>query len=173
MTIDEFNEKTAEEAVDALLECCGSQTWAKRMAKARPFRELDALLEAGDSVWSKLDKEDWLEAFAAHPRIGDIDPDEPRLVHTRKWVSEEQSRVAAASETVRALLAEGNRRYEDRFGHIFIVFASGKSAGQMLRLLKERMNNEPAEELRIAAGEQQKITRFRLQKMIGAVPADD
>lgn len=173
MTIEELNEQTAQEAVDALLECCGSQNWAKGMAKARPFRDLEALLKAGDSVWSKLEKDDWLEAFAAHPRIGDLDPDEPRLVHTRKWASEEQSRVAGASETVRALLAEGNRRYEDRFGHIFIVFASGKSAGQMLRSLKERMNNEPAEELQIAAGEQQKITRFRLQKMIGVTPVDD
>ncbi len=173
MTIDELNDKKAEDAVEALLECCGSQTWAKRMAKARPFRDIAALTEAADSIWSDLDKNDWLEAFAAHPRIGDVDTDEPRLVHTRKWASDEQSRVASASETVRALLAEGNRRYEERFGHIFVVFASGKSAGQMLRLLKDRMKNKPADEIKIAAAEQQKITHFRLQKMIDAIPADE
>ena len=129
-------------------------------------------MKAAEDVWSDLSRDDWIEAFSAHPRIGNVEARGSRFVHTRKWASDEQSRVSSASQTVLSLLAEGNRRYEDRFGYIFIVSAAGKSAGQMLRLLKERLKNDPSEEIRIAAAEQQKITALRLEKMIDEPSTD-
>lgn len=166
MTIDEFNKLPVDEAVTELLNCCGSQVWAEQMAAARPFRSLDKLADHAKHTWAGLSKEDWREAFAAHPRIGEADSSRNRMVHTRKWASEEQSGASAASQTVMAMLSEGNKRYEARFGHIFIVFATGKSASQMLRMLKDRLKNDPSDEIEIAAAEQEKITHLRLQKMI-------
>ncbi|NNE34925.1 MAG: 2-oxo-4-hydroxy-4-carboxy-5-ureidoimidazoline decarboxylase [Rhodothermales bacterium] len=172
MTIEELNELTPEDADEALLSCCGSTAWSKAVAGRRPFDDLAALLEAADEEWSKLGRDDWLEAFAAHPKIGDMTSLKSRFSHTRSWANEEQAGASSASETVLALLSQGNKKYKKRFGYIFVVSAAEKSAAQMLRILKERLNNDPEAELEVAAAEQQKITELRLQKLIDRDTAD-
>lgn len=140
-----------------LLRCCGSAAWAKAMAGLRPFPDAAALHRAAEEAWARLGRADWLEAFAAHPRIG---------ARARGWAKGEQAGAVGAPESVLEKLAAGNRDYEARFGHIFIVCATGKSAAEMLGLLKARLGNAPEAELKIAAGEQAKITRIRLEKLI-------
>jgi len=159
-----------EEAEAELLACCGARAWAAGMAARRPFGSLAAVLTAADEVWRGLAPSDWLEAFKAHPRIGEkkaetaADPRAPGAA----WAEKEQGGVAAAGAETLHALAEGNRAYDERFGHIFIVCATGKSADEMLALLRARVGNEPATELGIAAEEQRKITRIRLEKLLGA-----
>lgn len=136
------------------------------MESRRPYRDTADLLETADRVWWALTPADWREAFAAHPRIGEKQQDgEDR---SRRWSTEEQSGAAGARAAVLAELTEANRLYEERFGHIFIVCATGKSAGEMLALLRARLDNDPNDpetELRTAAEEQRKITRLRLEKL--------
>jgi OHCU decarboxylase len=156
--LDKFNALSPEEAEAQLLRCGGSGQWARAVCAARPFASPEAAWEAADSAWNELDREGWLEAFRSHPRIGD------RAVSG--WESEEQAGARSASEQVSDALARGNRAYEERFGHIYIVFASGKSAEEMLRLLGERLDNDPDTELAAAAAEHRKITRSRLEKLL-------
>ena len=141
-----------------LLSCCGSSRWADEMIKRPPVATMEELLAASDEVWRSLGPADWLEAFAAHPRIGERTAD--------RQASREQSQVAAADAGVHARLAQGNREYEARFGYIFIISAQGKSAEEMLGALERRLRNPAAEELNIAAAEQAKITRFRLGRLL-------
>ncbi len=155
----------------ALLRCCGSARWARAMTAARPFRMTAALLARAESEWSKASREDILEAFSHHPRIGDRESLRARFPATHAWAAAEQSGAASADEKVLADLAEGNRVYEARFGHLFIVCASGKTAVEMLALLQARLGNEPETELRIAAGEQAKITRLRLERLLQEMAA--
>ncbi len=136
------------------------------MTARRPFADEGALFEAARAVWRKLGPADRLEAFAAHPRIGDLEHLRERFASTRAWAAGEQGGVAKATEDELRRLAEGNRRYEERFGFLFIVCATGKSAGEMASLLEARLANPPGEELRIAAREQEKITRIRLEKLL-------
>ncbi|MEJ7811472.1 MAG: 2-oxo-4-hydroxy-4-carboxy-5-ureidoimidazoline decarboxylase [Gemmatimonadaceae bacterium] len=159
------------EAEAALLACCGSSRWARQVEDRRPFASADALRAAADEVWWSLGPGDWLEAFRAHPRIGEREAAAPRGAGSRAWSDGEQAGMRDAAAEVRAALAEGNREYEARFGHIFIVCATGRSAGEMLALLTRRLGNEPAEELRAAAEEQRKITRLRLDKLLDTRPA--
>jgi OHCU decarboxylase len=156
-----LNGLTPEAAAAALLACCGSRAWARRMAAERPYASRDAVLATADRVWEALAPADWLEAFAAHPRIGERSGGEG---DHRRWSAEEQAGTAGASESVLSDLAEANRVYHQRFGFLFIVCASGKSSGEMLGLLRARLANDPQTELRIAAAEQAKITRLRLVK---------
>lgn len=136
------------------------------MTKARPFRSDAALFEAAQRVWWALTPTDWLEAFAQHPRIGERATEESRHVETARWARREQSGVAAASPATRQLLADRNRTYEQRFGHVFLISATGLTADDILRQLKRRLANDPARELKIAAAEQAKITRLRLEKLV-------
>ncbi len=128
------------------------------MAARRPFLDDRAVLEAADAEWLDLDREDWLQAFAAHPRIGDQRAAE-------RWVRAEQAGVTVASGHVLDALARANRAYEERFGYIFLICATGLSAEAMLDALRARLESEPESELRTAAGEQAKITRLRLHKL--------
>lgn len=155
-----------EEAREALARCCGAQRWVRGMLERRPFGGVEALMHAADEVWASMEEADLLEAFAHHPRIGaDIDELKKRFASTSSWASGEQAGArGAAEETLRAL-RDGNVAYEARFGFIFIVCATGKSAEEMLALLNERLDNDLAEELRIAAAEQAKITCIRLAKL--------
>jgi allantoicase len=139
-----------------LLACCGSREWARRMNQ--PFADTGQMLAAADRIWNELAPQDWLEAFAAHPRIGESTAD-PRA-------AKEQSGVGGAQPETLARLAAANREYEKRFGHIYIVCASGKTAAEMLALLESRLSNDAETELRVAAGEQQKIMRLRLEKWL-------
>jgi 2-oxo-4-hydroxy-4-carboxy-5-ureidoimidazoline decarboxylase len=135
------------------------------MTARRPFESADALFAAAEDVWAGLGRDDWLEAFAAHPRIGDIDGLRKKFATTADWSAGEQAGVAGAAEQVLRDLAAGNADYEARFGHTFIVCATGKTAAEMLALLRARLANDPAAELRVAAAEQAKITRLRLEKL--------
>jgi 2-oxo-4-hydroxy-4-carboxy-5-ureidoimidazoline decarboxylase len=145
-------------AMEALLQCCGSSRWARAMLARRPFGSRVAVLDAADEIWTSLDGDDWREAFAHHPRIGE---------QTKNSIAaKEQSGVSGAASEVRQALAEANRDYEQRFGYIYIVCATGKSAEEMLAIARDRLQNDPDTELRVAAEEQRKITRLRLQKLL-------
>jgi OHCU decarboxylase len=158
MTLDELNRSAS--ADQAFLRCCGSTRWARAMSAARPFASATALTDAADTIWDGLAPADWREAFAAHPRIGDRTSD--------VWAGGEQAGAANASSDVSRRLAEANRAYEARFGYIFIVCASGKTAEEMLAIVERRMANDADRELRAAADEQRQITRLRLAKLLAS-----
>lgn len=153
-------------AREELTRCCGAKRWVDAMLAARPFADEQALYSAAEKAFEPLGGGDWLEAFSHHPRIGGKDALREKFAATRGWAQGEQSGAAQADEATLDALAQGNADYEKRFGHIFIVCATGKSAAEMLALLRARVDNDPKEELCIAAGEQAKITRLRLQKLL-------
>ena len=159
--LDRLNRLPRADAERELLACCGSRRWAARVAAGLPHPTLRSLLDAADRAWWALDPADWDEAFAAHPRIGERDGD--RATPTARH---EQRGVATASPETLAALAEGNRRYEERFGRVFLVFATGRDADEMLAILRRRLENDAETELREAAGEQARITRLRLERLI-------
>jgi len=166
VTLGDLNALPGDEAAAALLGCCGSPRWAREMAMRRPFASRDDVLAAADAVWWALDTAEWDDAFAAHPRIGERKAAPAQDARAAAWSAQEQSGAAAAGPDVAAAIAEGNRAYEARFGRIYIVCATGKSAEEMLGILRSRLANEPQTELRVAAGEQAKITRLRLEKLL-------
>jgi OHCU decarboxylase len=163
VTLDELNALDGSSAIRELRRCCGSHRWAEQVAGGRPFSSVDQLLAQADAVWRSLDCSDWLEAFAAHPRIGES---RIRGAAASDWSSHEQAGAHTASAADRERLAARNREYETRFGHIFIVCVTGKSAAEMLALMEERLTHNSEEELRIAAEEQRRITRLRLAKLL-------
>ena len=150
--------------------CCGATAWVNTMVERRPFRTLAHLVEAADDVWWSLGPEDWREAFDHHPRIGERKSAATQSAQAQSWSASEQQAASAAGEDVQAALARGNEEYERRFGHIYLVFAWSKTAEELLGVLRERLTNDPATELGVAAGEQAKITRFRLMKMFETPP---
>lgn len=165
MTIAEFNDLSETEKHDALFKCCGSGTWVNLMLNISPVNNLAELLNYADEKWHQCRKRDWLEAFTHHPKIGDKNLLREKFAATVAWASNEQAGVSTATEDVVDALARRNTDYEDKFGFIFIVCATGKSASEMLWLLEDRIQNEPEIEIEIAAGEQAKITRIRLEKL--------
>ena len=136
------------------------------MTAARPFANVDELSTKADSIWRSLGSEDWLEAFRAHPKIGEKKAAAAQSEEARKWSAQEQSGINAAAAETMAALAEGNRDYEQRFGFIFIVCATGKSSEEMLAILQTRRQNDAGTEIAVAAEEQRKITRLRLEKLL-------
>jgi 2-oxo-4-hydroxy-4-carboxy-5-ureidoimidazoline decarboxylase len=152
----------SEGARRLLRACCGSERWVERMMHSRPFASRETALAAARDVWLSLDETDWREAFSRHPKIGDRDALQRRFPESHHLSAREQAGVDGAHEDVLGELASRNREYEARFGYIFIVCATGKSAGEMLVLLRERLTHSPADEIRVAAGEQAKITALRL-----------
>lgn len=165
MTITEFNQLPDTEAFDALFACCGSRIWAQSLLEKRLFTSLEELKEISDILWEQTTESDWLEAFSYHPKIGDVKSLEKKFASTAAWASGEQSGVNQASGEVINKLAKGNEDYEKKFGFIYIVCATGKSASEMLELLEIRLPHERDIELRIAAKEQNKITHLRLDKL--------
>lgn len=165
MTLAELNALPEDAATAELLRCCGSTRWATRMAQARPFTSVDAVLEAADRHWAQTGPDDWREAMTHHPRIGESAL-RAKFASTAQWSRGEQQGVQGASAEVIDALARGNSEYEARFGFIFLICATGKTAAQMLDALGSRLKNGPDEELRVAASEQQKITRIRLEKLL-------
>jgi 2-oxo-4-hydroxy-4-carboxy-5-ureidoimidazoline decarboxylase len=165
MNLARINAWDDDEAIAAFRRCCGSTRWAEQMSRRRPFDSEAALFEAAGRVWWALDPADWLEAFAAHPRIGDRDALRARFAATAAWSAREQAGVDGAPEEVLAALAAANDRYHERFGYIFIVCATGKTAEEMLALIRERLANDPEVEIQTAAAEQARITRIRLEKI--------
>lgn len=144
-------------AEEELLACCGSARWAHEMTSRRPFESLPALLDVGRRAWADLDREDRLAAFAAHPRIGE---------RATGWARDEQAASAGAEGGVAQALRDGNLAYEQRFGHVFLICATGLGAGEILGVLQQRLDNDPVTELEIAAAEQQKITDLRLTRLV-------
>jgi OHCU decarboxylase len=157
--LDRFNRLSDEEAAAQLLAVCHSRRWAKEVAASRPYADLAALQRAADEVWLGLGPEDWLEAFAAHPRIGEAGG------ASADWSRQEQAGVGGATD-VKERLARGNADYEARFGHVFLISAAGRDATEILAALTERLGNDPATELRVAAEEHRRITRLRLERLM-------
>jgi OHCU decarboxylase len=145
---------------DALLECCASRAWARAVAAGAPYADGRTILAIGEAVWWSLGPDDWREALAAHPRIGDRPP--PGSQERR-----EQAAADCAPPEVLVAIAEGNRTYEERFGMTYVVRASGRSAEEMLALLCERLMNDPDDEVRVAAAQQWEITALRLRRLAG------
>ena len=165
VTVTWLNGLSAAEAQAVLLRCCGSTEWARRVAASRPWADGAALVEAADEALEALAEADVLEALASHPRIGDFQSLKMRYAGNREWSAGEQSGAAEADDETLRRLAAGNDAYERRFGYLFVVCATGKSAAEMLAILEARLQNVPADELRVAAGEQRKITHLRLAKL--------
>ena len=164
--MEALNAMTAADAADAFVKCCGSPEFGRRMAAARPFSSFDDVLAASRKVWYDCPVAEWELAFKAHPRIGDVSKPKEKFASTASWCEGEQSAAQASMDdaTINEL-AEWNRRYEEKFGRVFLICASGKPANVILAALKERYPNEQDVELRNAADEQQKITEIRLEKL--------
>ena len=155
----------AHEAMLLLQSCCGATAWVQAMVARRPFQTLGILLRDADELWWSLTPDDWREAFDHHPRIGERVAATEQSRRAQAWSEGEQKGVDSAAANLRDALAEGNREYERKFGHIYLVCATGKSAEEILAMLRDRLNNDATTELRVAAGEQARITRLRLEKM--------
>jgi 2-oxo-4-hydroxy-4-carboxy-5-ureidoimidazoline decarboxylase len=166
MTIEELNNLSPEAARAEFQKCCGADRWVKKMVNGRPFSSTEQLFQTAETIWRSLGPSDWKEAFLHHPKIGNIKGLREKFESTGDLAASEQSGVQQASEATLNELTRMNREYEAKFGYIFIVNATGKTADEMLHILKQRIENEPAKELLIAAEEQRKITRIRLDKML-------
>jgi 2-oxo-4-hydroxy-4-carboxy-5-ureidoimidazoline decarboxylase len=164
--IEALNSLPAAEARAAFERCCGAARWTEALLGSRPFADAAALFAASDRAFAPLERADWMEAFSHHPKIGDVAALRTKFAATAAWAGSEQGGTATAAEATLMALAEGNRAYEERFGYIFIVCATGKSAGEMLALLEARLGNAPEDELSLAAAEQRKITRLRIEKLL-------
>ena len=166
MTLHEFNILEKDELKKALIKCCGSSTWVHKMLPHVPAEDLVELLEDAEIEWVNCSEEDWKEAFLAHPKIGDAASLAKKFASSSAWASDEQKNVEQASEETLHALADANKRYEEKFGYIFIVCATGKSAEEILGMLHIRLQNNPEDEIKIAADEQNSITKLRLEKLL-------
>lgn len=158
-----WNAADPSDAAAQILPCCGSRAWSEEMTRLRPLTDEISLLAASDRAWRSLDPADWLQAFRSHPRIGES-PDENQA--GSHWSLQEQRSIAVAEDRLKTALTEANRVYEQKFGHIFIVCATGKSASEILEILSRRMHNDAQTELWEAAEQQRQITQLRLRKWL-------
>ena len=153
-----LNDCAPETASSQFRRCCGSSRWVEQMTKARPFSDIAGLQACADRIWASCSREDWLEAFAAHPKIGDQSG--------TRWSKQEQSGAAIASPMILAALAKGNQDYQAKFGYTFIVCATGRSAAEMLAVLEQRLGNNDDSEIHNAAEQQRLIMHLRLRKLL-------
>ena len=161
-----WNDLSSEEAAREILPCCGSSAWAAALASKRPLLDGETLLASSDEIWRGLAEAHWLEAFRSHPRIGESRAEKTVASQSSAWSEQEQKKAAMADEAARTALKWGNREYEQKFGRIFIVCAMGKSASEILEILRRRLHNDDATELQQAAEEQRQIMHIRLKKWI-------
>ncbi len=166
MNVRHINTMPRNELLIEFKKCCGSSAWVERMVNSRPFYDVESLHEVSDKIWKGLSSKDYLEAFTHHPQIGDVDSLKKRFSNTANWAEKEQQGASQATDDVLLALKTGNDKYLKRFGFIFIVCATGKTAGEMLDLLTNRLPNDKAIELHVAAAEQNKITHLRLDKLL-------
>lgn len=166
MTVEQFNLLGDLEAHAALQSCCVAPRWVDQMLLARPFVSREQLLFQAQKIWQLLGESDYLAAFEGHPQIGDVSTLSKKFANTAKLAGHEQSGMSQADEQVLEEMLALNQAYLAKFGFIFIVCATGKSALEMLELIRERIHNDPTTELAIAAAEQAKITRIRLEKLV-------
>ena len=148
------------------LPCCGSQAWAVALASSRPIADEASLIKASTDVWLALPREAWQEAFDSHPRIGQRHAQTHATEESLRWSAQEQLTALSDDEAARLALEEANRRYEQKFGRIFIVCAAGKTTAEMLAILEKRMKNDNATEFREAAEQQRQITQLRLHRWL-------
>ena len=166
MTLDELNALPQEQAEARFRDCCAADPWVQGMVDNRPYVSRDAMLTQSQRLWPILTEQDWLQAFEAHPKIGDVDSLRRKYASTKALASSEQAGARQAPEAVLQRLKADNDAYQEKFGFIFIVCATGKSAGKMLELLEQRLPNTREQEIRNAAREQAKITEIRLEKLV-------
>lgn len=160
-----INELAPSDAREEFRKCCGATWWSDRMARARPFASAEELVASADRFFDTMPRDVWLDAFASHPKIGDLDSLRMRLAGNKQWSSGEQAGIASTDEETLLELSAGNQAYENRFGYTFIICATGLSAAEMLSSLTERLQNDSAAEFLIASEEQRKITHLRLEKL--------
>ena len=166
MKLEKINSLDTDKAKAELFKCCGCTNWVNQIMEYFPFDSVEKLKTDSDSIWFTCTEEDWKEAFSHHPKIGEKKIDDTKFSETKNWAEDEQSGVKQATSEVLTELIEANQEYESKYGFIFIVCATGKSAQQMLDLIKARMNNSISNELSIAAIEQNKITHLRIDKLL-------
>lgn len=166
MSLEKINTIANKQAYQLFEGCCCSPNWIEGMLSARPFKNKQALLDTANDIWQSLSEQDFLIAFTGHPQIGDLSTLQEKYAHTAKDAGHEQSAMSSADQSVIEEMFLLNKHYLEKFGFIFIVCASGKSATEMLSLLKNRIGNERPSELSIAANEQAKITAIRLEKLL-------
>jgi 2-oxo-4-hydroxy-4-carboxy-5-ureidoimidazoline decarboxylase len=154
------------DAAQALRACCGSERWVDKMLAARPFGSASRAQEEAERDWATLGRDDWMEAFSHHPRIGERKAAVAQDAMAKSWSSQEQSRMADADGSTKRRIAELNAKYEEKFGYIYIVCATGKSPAELLSLLEHRLSNDHASEILVAAEEQRKIMHLRLNKLL-------
>jgi 2-oxo-4-hydroxy-4-carboxy-5-ureidoimidazoline decarboxylase len=164
-TLAAWNKADEASAFDAMIACCGARRWADAMVALRPIESVADLSDAADRVWATMQEADWMEAFACHPRIGECGAAHASA-QSAAWSQQEQSSAAVAAESVLFQLADGNARYEERFGFTYIVCATGKTAEEMLTILNRRLAGDRDPELREAAEQQRQITQIRLGKWL-------
>jgi len=166
MKLHDFNTLPTDQLIAELSNCCGSSAWVEKMLAFIPAEDLVELLEDAEEQWWKCSPDDWKEAFSKHPKIGDTESLKKKFAATAAWAAGEQSGVNEASDEIIKALADANHQYEEKFGYIFIVCATGKSAEEMLGILHARLLHDPETEIEIAADEQNKITKLRLEKLL-------
>lgn len=166
MTLADLNALPPAARAEALATCCGATAWVAALNQQFPCATAEALYGEAARIWYNLSETDWREAFTHHPKIGDVNALREKFASTATWAAGEQGAVRQASPGTLEALAAGNDAYEQKFGYIFIVCATGKSAAEMLALLQARLPNEPTPEIHLAMGEQAKITRLRLEKLL-------
>ena len=166
MDLSKLNDLPVEQAHHQFMQCCTAERWVEQMVAARPFSSGEKLREVADEIWQQCTEADFLQAFDGHPKIGDVSSLRAKYANTKALASGEQSAVSAASEDTLQALAQGNTDYQEKFGFIFIVCATGKSAEQMLGLLQARLPNDRDTELKNAAQEQRKIFHIRIDKLL-------
>ena len=166
MILENLNQLPAAEAKHTFMQCCTSSTWVKKMVEARPFSSALAIKKAANNAWQGLSEQDYFEAFEGHPKIGDVSSLRAKYANTKELAGNEQGLVKEANDDVLEVLSQGNSDYEEKFGFIFIVCATGKSAKQMSDLLQARLPNNKTQELVNAAEEQRKIFQLRIDKAL-------
>lgn len=158
--VDKVNSLPRADAVQALLEVCHSRGWAEMVADARPFADVASAQRIAEDTWQSLDPAEWLRALQGHPRIGEQGGTSPHFSR------QEQAGMSAADADVRAAIAEGNREYEQRFSHVFLISAAGRTPQEILENLRSRLGNDAKTELRVGAEQHRLITRLRLGKLL-------
>lgn len=154
-------------ALESMLACCAAHRWAAAMVATRPVDDADKLIATANAIWGVMEEPDWMQAFAAHPRIGGRGARHASAM-SLEWSRGEQSSTVLAPDQIITELAEGNAQYEERFGFTYIVCATGKSAEEMLAILQRRLRNDRQTELREAAEQQRQIMQIRLRKWLAA-----
>jgi 2-oxo-4-hydroxy-4-carboxy-5-ureidoimidazoline decarboxylase len=166
LVLARWNGLPQDVAATEILSCCGSHAWAAKLVAMRPFADEPSLFAAAEHCWETLPEADWLEAFRSHPRIGEQHAQKKTTAASAAWSRSEQSQMKDADAAILQRMQQGHREYEERFGRIFIVCATGKQPAEMLSILERRLGNDPTQELIESAAQQQQITQLRLRKWL-------